>query len=162
MDLAELRAKTLIFDSEIANLFESLGVPEIKSLVEELTKKASSSEFWENPEEAKRVGGSLASAKGKLERFAELQILQKDLMACIELRQEADSVELEREAEDLVKRLSGLIDLLKIETYLGGEFDNHGALLTIRSGAGGDDATDFAEMLMRMYLRYCARSNESV
>ena len=155
MDLAELRAKTLIFDSEIANLFESLGVPEIKNLVEELTKKASSSEFWENPEEAKRVGGSLASAKGKLERFAELQKLQKDLVACLELRQEADSLELEREAEDLAKRLSGLIDLLKIETYLGGEFDNHGALLTIRSGAGGDDATDFAEMLMRMYLRYC-------
>jgi len=155
MDITELKATYLGFNTEISNVFESLQIPKLQLIVQELSEKASNPELWSDQTEAKKITGSLANAKAKLARYEQLQALQADLGAIIELSQEESAESLEREAEQLSNRLSALIEQLKIETYLGGEFDNHGALMTIRSGAGGDDATDFTQMLMRMYLRYC-------
>jgi len=155
MDITELKATYLSFAEEIETIFESLQIPSLQVRIHELSEKASNPELWSNQIEAKKITESLANAKAKLVRYEQLQALQADLGALIELSQEGNDESLEREAEQLSNRLSGLIEQLKIETYLAGEFDNHGALMTIRSGAGGDDATDFAEMLMRMYLRYC-------
>jgi peptide chain release factor 2 len=61
------------------------------------------------------------------------------------------------EARAELTKLQEAVSLVEVETLLNGEYDSRGAIVTIRSGAGGDDATDFAEMLLRMYLRYCEK-----
>jgi peptide chain release factor 2 len=80
-----------------------------------------------------------------------------DLGVLLELAGEEDSSSALKEVEGEILGLKAKIDSLEVETLLNGEFDSRGAVVTIRSGAGGDDATDFAEMLMRMYLRFAEK-----
>jgi peptide chain release factor 2 len=79
-----------------------------------------------------------------------------------DLAEEADDEGVRVEAESEVASLRKAIDELEVRTLLSGEYDSREALMTIRSEAGGVDAADFAEMLMRMYLRWAERHNYSV
>jgi peptide chain release factor 2 len=77
-----------------------------------------------------------------------------DLEVLIELANAENDSSSQTEAKNELASLTEDIGALEVQTLLNGEYDARGAVITIRSGAGGDDATDFAEMLMRMYLRY--------
>ena len=75
----------------------------------------------------------------------------------VELAIEMDDEESAEEARKELKQLEEVIGQLEVQTLLDGEYDDRAAVVTIRSGAGGDDATDFADMLLRMYLRWAER-----
>src|SRR5690606_6215268 len=77
-----------------------------------------------------------------------------DLEVLIELALEADDAAAADEAKAELESIEDTIAQLEVQTMLSGEYDERSAVVTIRSGAGGDDATDFAEMLLRMYLRW--------
>jgi peptide chain release factor 2 len=95
--------------------------------------------------------------KARLASVANLRQQLDDLSVLLELAGEEDSSSALKEVESEMQGLKSKIDHLEVETLLNGEFDSRGAVVTIRSGAGGDDATDFAEMLMRMYLRFAEK-----
>jgi peptide chain release factor 2 len=95
--------------------------------------------------------------KARLASVANLRQQLDDLSVLLELAGEEDSSSALKEVESEILGLKVKIDHLEVETLLNGEFDSRGAVVTIRSGAGGDDATDFAEMLMRMYLRFAEK-----
>ncbi len=139
LDLAAMRA-------EIADLSEQVAAPDL----------------WDDQTNAQRVTGRLSGLQGELDRFTSLQSRVDDLGLLVELGREEGDEESLRESEAELARIHKAVDHLEVRTLLSGEYDAREALLTIRSGAGGVDAADFAEMLMRMYTRWAERNNYSV
>lgn len=140
-------------------------VVDVKKLNDEivlLKQQAADPNLWDEPVHAQSVTSKLSHAQGMLNKLESVQSRLDDLEVLIEMANtEADaSVQIEAKAE--LASLQALISELEIQTLLNGEYDSRAAVVTIRSGAGGDDATDFAEMLMRMYLRYAEKNKMPV
>lgn len=127
---------------------------ELSKEVAELEAMAADPDLWSDQARAQQVTGALSRKKAALAKLTDLENFLADIETLHELAvSESDDSALE-EVEVETIQLQSRISELETQTLLSGEFDSASALLTIRSGAGGDDATDFAEMLLRMYLRY--------
>jgi peptide chain release factor 2 len=124
---------------------------------ERLEAQASAPNLWDDQAKAQRVTGQLSRIKAKLEKMNLIASAIDDVDVLFEMSEEAGDSSLESETQAEITRIRAELDALEIETLLNGEYDARGAVVTIRSGAGGDDATDFAEMLMRMYLRFAEK-----
>jgi peptide chain release factor 2 len=126
-----------------------LDLDAMKREIAELGEQVAAPDLWDDQANAQRVTGRLSTLQGELERFTSLQNRLDD----------ADAL---AEAEAELARLHKSVEQMEVRTLLSGEFDSREALLTIRSGAGGVDAADFAEMLMRMYTRWAERNKYGV
>ncbi len=149
-DLAALR-------QTFAVIAAVLDPDNLKLQVGELEALASDPDLWNDQAKAQKVTGDLSRVKSKLEKLTSLNSAIEDVDVLIEMSSEAGDSSLESEVQSEITKLKAQLDSLEIETLLNGEYDSRGAVVTIRSGAGGDDATDFAEMLMRMYLRFAEK-----
>jgi peptide chain release factor 2 len=129
----------------------------LRAQVAELEEQAARPDLWGDPEQGQKVTSALSHKQGELRRVSELRQRLDDLPVLYELAEdEGDQASLD-EADAERERLRGDIASLEVRTLLSGEYDERDALVTIRSEAGGVDAADFAEMLMRMYLRWAER-----
>jgi peptide chain release factor 2 len=153
-----LRKKISDLEAELVSLFQTLRIAKLPEQIETLEKQVNNPSFWSDAKEARRVSASLSHLQTTLAIYAELSESISQLKAIAELAKNSDEQGIVKEALEEAQQISLSIERLKEETLLFGEFDSAGAVMTIRSGAGGDDATDFAETLMRMYLRYCEKS----
>jgi peptide chain release factor 2 len=131
---------------EIAELGEQVAVPDL----------------WDDQANAQRVTGRLSVLQGELDRFTNLQQRLDDVEMLIEMAQEEGDADSLTDSEKELARITKAVELLEVRTLLSGEYDAREALITIRSGAGGVDAADFAEMLMRMYTRWAERNKYGV
>ncbi len=154
----------LELNEAISQLEETLGSvlavskpEEISSQVIKLEEQASDPGLWNDQEKAQAVTSQLSRLKTKLTNLNSLQRRLSDLKVLLEMAQAEDDKAVLAEAKTELQKLQEAVSLVEVETLLNGEYDSRGAIVTIRSGAGGDDATDFAEMLLRMYLRYCEK-----
>ena len=106
--------------------------------------------------------GRLSALQGELDRFTELESRLDDVEIMVELSQEENDAATLADAETELGKIHKAVEALEVRTLLSGEYDDREALITIRSGAGGVDAADFAEMLMRMYTRWAERNKYAV
>src|SRR5450755_3525109 len=132
-----------------------MDVERIRATIADLSEAASAPDLWSDQENAQRVTSKLSHAQSELKRIQELRQRLDDLAVLFELGDEDPDTLVEAQ-EELVS-LQKEIDAQEVRTLLSGEYDEREALVTIRSEAGGVDAADFAEMLMRMYLRWAER-----
>ena len=133
----------------------------IKCALEDLSQQASAPELWDDPEHAQRVTSALSHKQAELNRLTNLASRIDDVEVMVELAQtedESSAEDLLAEAEAERKELRKKLDELEVLVLLSGEYDQREAVVTIRSGAGGVDAADFAEMLLRMYLRWAEKN----
>ena len=133
----------------------------IKRALEDLSQQASVPELWDDPEHAQRVTSALSHKQAELNRLTNLASRIDDVEVMVELAQtedESSAEDLLAEAEAECKELRKKLDELEVLVLLSGEYDQREAVVTIRSGAGGVDAADFAEMLLRMYLRWAEKN----
>ena len=133
----------------------------IKCALEDLSQQASAPELWDDPEHAQRVTSALSHKQAELNRLTNLASRIDDVEVMVELAQtedESSAEDLLAEAEADCKELRKKLDELEVLVLLSGEYDQREAVVTIRSGAGGVDAADFAEMLLRMYLRWAEKN----
>lgn len=133
----------------------------IKRALEDLSQQASAPELWDDPEHAQRVTSALSHKQAELNRLTSLASRIDDVEVMVELAQtedESSEEDLLAEAEAECKELRKKLDELEVLVLLSGEYDQREAVVTIRSGAGGVDAADFAEMLLRMYLRWAEKN----
>lgn len=133
----------------------------IKRALEDLSQQASAPELWDDPEHAQRVTSALSHKQAELNRLTNLASRIDDVEVMVELAQtedESSEEDLMTEAEAECKELRKKLDELEVLVLLSGEYDQREAVVTIRSGAGGVDAADFAEMLLRMYLRWAEKN----
>ena len=130
--------------------------------VDALRERASAQDLWDDPDNASKVTSALSRSQDKLDLLKSVESRINDLEVLIEMANDASDTETKTEAKKELSDLEKLVGQLEIQTLLSGEYDSRAAVITIRSGAGGDDATDFAEMLMRMYVRYCEQKKYPV
>ncbi len=150
---AEIRALRSTLES-----IEAVSDPEaLRKKVAELSEAASAPDLWDDPEQAQKVTSQLSATQAELDRVKNLAQRIADVETLVEMGQEMGDDETLTEAETEVHAIRKDLDALEIRTLLAGEYDAREAVVTIRAGAGGVDAADFAEMLMRMYLRWAER-----
>ena len=139
-----------------------LDLGKMRAEIEDLGEQVAAPDLWDDQANAQRVTGRLSALQGELERFTGLQQRLDDLETLVELASEEADADFMAEAEAELSRISKAVEALEVRTLLSGEYDAREALITIRSGAGGVDAADFAEMLMRMYTRWAERHKYGV
>jgi peptide chain release factor 2 len=132
-------------------------LPALRAEIADLSDQAGQPDLWNDAEAAQKVTSRLAHAQGDLRRLEELRRRLEDLPVLYELAEDESDVAAIADADAERAKLREDIASLEVRTLLSGEYDPREALVTIRAEAGGVDAADFAEMLMRMYLRWAER-----
>ena len=140
------------------SIAKALDVDRLKAAIKDLETQAAAPGLWDDPENAQKITSRLSAAESQLKRLNSASQRIDDVETLVELgREEGDQDSLD-EAQSEVGEIQKDLDQMEIQTLLDGEYDERSAVVTIRSGAGGVDAADFAQMLLRMYLRYCERN----
>ena len=142
-----------------ATIAEVTDVPKLDNEIEQLEKDVQDPNLWDNPDAAQKQTSALSRKQAQRTRIQSIASRLDDLEVLIELANSESDKSAATEATNELESLKKLVAEQEVETLLNGEYDSRAAIVTIRSGAGGDDATDFAEMLMRMYLRYSEKQS---
>ncbi len=157
----DVAADLKVLTSTLEGIEAVTDVSKLTAEIADLEAQAGRPELWEDQQNAQRVTSRLSHGQAELRRLTELRRRLEDLPVLFELAQEdtAEAPEALEEATAELVRLQKDIAALEVRTLLSGPYDPRDALITIRSEAGGVDAADFAEMLLRMYLRWAERHN---
>ncbi|MGO1319263.1 MAG: peptide chain release factor 2 [Galactobacter sp.] len=143
--------------STLADVEEVSDMEAIRADIARLSEEAGAPNLWDDPESAQKVTSALSHKQSELERITKLGSRIDDLEVLVELAGEEGDPDTLAEADSELTSIKKTLSDLEVVTLLNGEYDSREAVITIRSGAGGVDAADFAEMLLRMYLRYAER-----
>jgi peptide chain release factor 2 len=144
-------------DATLRNIEVVLDLDRMRKDQAELERQASAPDLWDDPAKAQQVTSKLSHVQAEINRVEKLRGRLDDAMVLLELAESEGDPDTAAEVGTEIAALTKAIDELEIRTLLSGEYDAREALVTIRSGAGGVDAADFAEMLLRMYLRWAER-----
>ncbi len=123
--------------------------------IEALEELAQGLDFWKEPDRAQKTLKELGELKEGVTRHATLRRELEDQRTLLELAQDEEDEETLRGVERAVQALGRRIAKVEIQTVLSGKHDRGSAILSINPGAGGTESQDWAEMLLRMYLRWC-------
>ena len=155
----DLSAEIKQIRGTFATIAEVTDVPKLDKEIEQLEIDVQDPNLWDNPEEAQKLTSALSRKQASRTRIQSIANRLDDLEVLIELANSESDKAAANEATAELESLKKLVAEQEVQTLLNGEYDSRSAIVTIRSGAGGDDATDFAEMLMRMYLRYAEKQS---
>ncbi len=130
--------------------------------IAELEQKASEPQFWDDAENSQKVLRKLKSLKSKVEGYLNISDDIDDVSILNELGLEEDDESIIREVEESIKKIREKLERLKLETLLTGQYDSNNAILTLHAGAGGTEAQDWVQMLLRMYTRWAEEKGYTV
>ncbi|MEQ1886726.1 MAG: peptide chain release factor 2 [Bryobacteraceae bacterium] len=133
-----------------------LDAPARKSQLDKLEEIINQPDFWSTPEKSQKVMQDRKRLEEQLAQDSRIAALTSDVDTLLELGKEGEDVA--RELEREIKNLSGYLERLETQMLLSGENDSRSAIITIHPGAGGTESQDWAEMLLRMYLRWAERN----
>jgi peptide chain release factor 2 len=144
-------------DRTLRGIEQVLDLERLRARRDELEREASQPDLWDDQANAQRVTSHLSHLTGEIVNLEALRRQLDDAQVLRELAtSEGDDTSLAEVGAEITS-LARAISELETRTLLSGEFDSREAVVAIRSGAGGVDAADFAEMLLRMYLRWAER-----
>ncbi len=129
-----------------------------KKRIAEIEKAMGAEGFWDDRERSKKLMAEFKRLKSRVEPLSQVEKALEEGEVLVELGREAGDVqEVESDLEETVSRAEALLDKVEFQLMLGGEHDLKNAFLSVHAGAGGVEACDWAEMLLRMYLRWAER-----
>jgi peptide chain release factor 2 len=157
------------YDSQIKQLQATmvtigkvLDLDAMRREIAELSEEVADPNLWDDQANAQRVTGRLSGLQGELDRFVALSSRLEDVELMVELATEESDTSALADADHELDRIAKAVETLEVRTLLSGEYDAREAIVSLRAGAGGVDAADFTEMLMRMYTRWAERNGYSV
>jgi peptide chain release factor 2 len=157
------------FSDDIADLTKRvadarayLKVDELRERLTALEAEASKPDLWDDQEAARRVTTELSSVRDDVELVGGLEGRAEDLQTLFELGREEGDDSVAPEIESGIEDLRGELDRLELRALFTGEYDERDAICQVSSGAGGTDAQDWTEMLLRMFSRWAERKGFSV
>ncbi|MBK0869927.1 peptide chain release factor 2 [Saccharopolyspora sp. HNM0986] len=134
----------------------------VRAQIAELEAEAAKPDLWDDVEHAQQVSSQLVHRQNELRKVTDLRQRVEDLEVLYQLGEDEGDQASVAEADEERNRLKKELDALEVRTLLSGEYDERSAMVTVRAEAGGIDAADFAEMLMRMYVRWAERHDYPV
>ncbi|MCT1803454.1 peptide chain release factor 2 [Kocuria sp. WRN011] len=143
--------------STYASVEAVTDVAALEREIAELSKQATAPDLWDDQDRAQKVTSQLSHKQSKMDRLKKLNERIDDLEVMVQLAEEEDDQDTRDGTVEELESIRKALGQLEVQTLLAGEYDEREAVVTIRSGAGGVDAADFAEILMRMYLRWAER-----
>lgn len=138
-----------------------LDLDRLRKELAELNEAAAAPNLWDDPDAAQKVTSRLSFVQGEINRVEGLRRRLDDAAIMLELADSEDDAATRDEVANEVASMRTAIEELEVRTLLSGEYDQREALITIRAEAGGIDAADFADTLLRMYLRWAERHGYS-
>lgn len=159
------QAAVAALDTTLTTVERVLDIDGLRQRIDMLEQQASDPNLWDDQSRAQKVTSELSHAQSEMRRVQDLRQRVDDLPVLFELAFEeagAEGDDAVAEADAELVKLREEIETLEVRTLLSGEYDEREAVVTIRSGAGGVDAADWAEMLMRMYIRWAEKHDYPV
>ena len=156
------QADIAALDTTLTTVERVVDVDGLRGRIKQLESDASDPNLWDDQARAQKVTSDLSHAQNELRRIEGLRGRLNDLPVLYELAAEEGGPEEVAEADAELAKLREDIEAMEVRTLLAGEYDEREALVNIRSGAGGVDAADWAEMLMRMYIRWAEQHDYPV
>lgn len=138
-----------------------LDLDKLRAEIAVLEEQAAVPSLWDDPEAAQKITSKLSHLQAEVRKTEALRGRIDDLAVLFELAQEMDDADTLAEAEAELASVRKALDEMEVRTLLSGEYAEREALVNIRAEAGGVDASDFAERLQRMYLRWAERHGYS-
>lgn len=133
-----------------------------KSKVKELEKLSEDPNFWTNMEQSQKILQQLKTLNTKIKDYEDLSNKYEDLIELINLGNEEEDSSIIAEVKQEAKEFINNYDKLRISTLLDAPYDKNNAIVTLHSGAGGTEACDWVEMLLRMYTRWAEKKGYSI
>ena len=152
--LDDLKQSVVSSKPKLDELYRVLNIKNIEVELEELHQKASEPEFWNDTENSQKVLQKTKSIENKIENYNKLCSKYDDCLTLIELALEDSDDDLLSEIDIEVKSYLEKLDEITLTTLLTGKYDTNNAILDFHAGAGGTEAQDWTEMLLRMYTRW--------
>ncbi|ERN20316.1 hypothetical protein AMTRI_Chr06g178040 [Amborella trichopoda] len=155
-DFYTLRKDVETTQKRVDEIRASAGLAQLEEELSLLEKEAAKSSLWDEPAKAQQTLLALTDVKDKIKLLTDFESKAQDAEMVIKLTEEMESTDagLLEEASKLILDLNKALDRYELTQLLSGPYDKEGAVVTITAGAGGTDAQDWADMLLRMYLRW--------
>lgn len=129
-------------------------IPKLRDEIKNLENKTLEEGFWDDSDKAQNLFDDLKIIKDKVEKFDDINDNLDEVKILLEIAKDEDTNSYDKEINKSLKSIEKILDEFKIETLLSGEYDKNNAIFAINSGAGGTEAQDWTEMLLRMYTRW--------
>ncbi|MGB0825090.1 MAG: peptide chain release factor 2 [Synechococcus sp.] len=155
LDLTDFKRDLSELTDRLGNAQDCLDVPALNARQQDLEQLAAQPDFWDDQQNAQKQMRRLDEVKAQLSQLAGWRGAVDDAQATLELYELEPDEDLLQEAQNGLNQLRQGLDRWELERLLSGQYDKEGAVLSINAGAGGTEAQDWAEMLLRMYLRWC-------
>ncbi|NJL63961.1 MAG: peptide chain release factor 2 [Methylacidiphilales bacterium] len=162
MDVLELKREIEMLSSRLGKTQDYLDIPALTAKIRDLEQISAQPDFWDDRIQAQQVMQELDEMKAHLSQYQQWRSHLEDSKAVFELLELESDEGLLKEAESTITKLNRELDQWELEQLLSGPYDKEGAVLSINAGAGGTDAQDWAEMLLRMYTRWAEHHNYKV
>ncbi|HHV99456.1 MAG TPA: peptide chain release factor 2 [Clostridiaceae bacterium] len=162
IEFEQFRLEIEALKENLDEMGASLDIARLNNEIEELEQRSADPDFWNDIENSQKVLQRIKSLKSKVERYQKLLNDWEDLNTLNQLGIEEEEADLIPEVEEGLRKLKKSYNELRLETLLTGEYDKNNAMLTLHAGAGGTEAQDWVEMLLRMYTRWAERKGYTV
>ncbi len=158
----ELRLSLLDYKEKLIQLREALGIEAMNGEIETLEAKTAEDGFWNDIENSQKIQQRISQLKGKVTAYENLSAQFDDAIVLIELADEAEDLDMLDECKEGADAFVKKLEDMTLSTLLSGEYDNSTALLTFHAGAGGTEAQDWNQMLVRMYEHWAEKRGFNV
>ncbi|MGI0487496.1 peptide chain release factor 2 [Pantanalinema rosaneae CENA516] len=154
MEALEIKREVETLSDRLGKAQDYLDVPALTAKIRDLEQLAAQPDFWNEQTSAQQTLQELNDLKSHLQQLEQWRNSLEDARAVLDLLELEEDESLLQEAQSNVIQLSRELDQWELQQLLSDPYDAYGAVLTINAGAGGTDAQDWAEMLLRMYTRW--------
>ncbi|GHI89388.1 peptide chain release factor 2 [Streptomyces xanthophaeus] len=157
MAVVDVSEELKSLSSTMGSIEAVLDLDKLRADIAVLEEQAAAPSLWDDPEAAQKITSKLSHLQAEVRKTENLRSRIDDLAVLFELAQEMEDADTLAEAETELVAVRKALDEMEVRTLLSGEYAEREALVNIRAEAGGVDASDFAERLQRMYLRWAER-----
>jgi len=155
----DLKQQLKELQKRFTEAFVLVNVEKLKETISKNQILMSQPNFWNNQEEAKKISREVSDLENDVEQWENMKKDLSDTREMLELDIEDTSVNMREEFEKHLAVMEKEFSILEIALFLSEEYDKGSTIISINAGSGGTDAQDWAEMLLRMYLRFCESKN---
>ena len=155
--LEDLKPQLGELKEKLDQMEQSLEVPAKEEKIAELEYKMGEPTFWDDAEQAQKINQELNDVKISVDKYKALVSKYEDAETLYEMAVEESDESLEEDIQSAINETKDGLESLQLEVLLSGPYDGNDAILTLHAGAGGTEAQDWTQMLLRMYGRWAER-----